>query len=127
MEYEAVRFGDGSVAPALAVAECLVQLRTWAADLATAGIVFEALHDVLVGMDPVDAARQPYHQMLCEAGYLVDAGTAGLVYAPLLVQVLQELQRQGDVYHRYRRRVFGGMTAEGLIAVQLEGVGGRDG
>ena len=49
MEYEAVRFGDGSVAPALAVAECLVQLRSWAADLATAGIVFEALHDVLVG------------------------------------------------------------------------------
>ena len=127
MEYEAVRFGDGSVAPALAVAECLVQLRTWAADLATAGIVFEALHDVLVGMEPVDAVEQPYQQVLCEAGYLVDTGTAGLVYAPLMVQVLQELQRQGDVYHRYRRRVFGGMTAEGLIALQLEGVGGRDG
>jgi hypothetical protein len=60
MEYEAVRFGDGSVAPALAVAECLVQLRSWAADLTTAGIVFEALHDVLVGIDSVDAARQPY-------------------------------------------------------------------
>jgi hypothetical protein len=127
MEYEAVRFADGSVAPALAVAECLVQLRTWAADLATAGIVFEALHDVLVGMKPVDAVEQPYQQVLRAAGYLVDAGTAGLVYAPLMVQVLQELQRQGDVYHRYRRRVFGGMTAEGLIALQLEGVGGRDG
>lgn len=127
MEYEAVRFGDGSVAPALAVAECLVQLRSWAADLATAGIVFVALHDVHVRMDPVDPAPHPYHQVLCEAGYLVDLGTAGLVYAPHLVQVLQELQRQGDVYHRYRRRLFGGMTAEGLIAVQLEGGGGRDG
>jgi hypothetical protein len=127
MEYEAVRFADGSVAPALAVAECLVQLRTWAADLATAGIVFEALHDVLVGMKPVDAVEQPYQQVLRAAGYLVDAGTAGLVYAPLMVQLLQELQRQGDVYHRYRRRVFGGMTAEGLIALQLEEVGGRDG
>jgi hypothetical protein len=127
MEYEQVLFPDGSVASALDVALCLVQLRRWAADLTTAGVVFEAFHDVLVGMEPADAPLHPYQQMLIAAGYLQVAPNGEVVYDPVLVQVLHTLQQQGDVYHRLRQLLFVGVPGDGCITLQLVDVGGRDG
>lgn len=126
MEYEQVQFPDGSVASAHDVALCLVQLRRWAGDLTTAGVVFEACHDVLVGMEPDDVPQQPYQQLLIAAGYLQVAPGGGLIYDPILVRVLHALQQQGDVYHRLRQRLFAGIPADGCITLQLEDVGGRD-
>ncbi|MFM2033335.1 MAG: hypothetical protein RLZZ297_2100 [Chloroflexota bacterium] len=109
--------GSEGAAEKYLVAAILVQLRTWVRAHETAGYVYEAMHDVLVGQEIGDGTGLPYQTALVAAGYARVGDDDRLVYDSLFVCVVQRLQAEGDVYHQLRRRLFAGKLPAELFVL----------